>query len=286
MMTKLATTSFPVVLNTEDNLKKYISYIEQAAAEGAKLIVLPEQSLQGYLPTLEEVSDETRSYQLANAELVPEGKSTQLLIQQAKQHDIYIVWGMTEQDADDANVLYNTAVLVGPEGFVGKYRKVHQPGCESQIYTHGTKFEVFDTAIGKIGLMICYDKAFPESARELYVQGAEIICVPAAWPMAGDPAAPDDSDPILDIFNMYDKTRAAENAVFFISCNQSGTAGTINYCGHSRITHPFGMEMACTGWGEGIVFAEADIQESITMAGGPAVRLDRHLEAYQNIGKM
>ena len=103
MMTKLATTSFPVVLNTEDNLKKYISYIEQAAAEGAKLIVLPEQSLQGYLPTLEEVSDETRSYQLANAELVPEGKSTQLLIQQAKQHDIYIVWGMTEQDADDAN---------------------------------------------------------------------------------------------------------------------------------------------------------------------------------------
>ena len=51
---------------------------------------------------------------------------------------MYIVWGMTERDADDANILYNSAVLVGPEGFVGKYRKVHQPGCESQINTHGT----------------------------------------------------------------------------------------------------------------------------------------------------
>ena len=80
-------------------------------------------------------------------------------------------------------------------------------------------------------------------------------------------------------------TRAAENAIFFISCNQCGTAGTINYCGHSRITHPYGMEMACTGWGEGIVYAEADIVESITIAGGPAVRLDRHVEAYGNIAK-
>ena len=284
-MTKLATTSFTAVLNKEENLKKYFHYIEAAAAEGAKLIVLPEQSLQGYLPTLEEVSEETRAYQLENAELVPEGPSTQLLIEKAKQHDMYIVWGMTERDADDANILYNSAVLVGPEGFVGKYRKVHQPGCESQIYTHGTEFNVFDTSIGKIGLMICYDKAFPESARELYCQFADIVCVPAAWPMAGDPSAPDDNDPILGIYNMYDMTRAAENAIFFISCNQCGTAGTINYCGHSRITHPFGMEMACTGWGEGIVYAEADIVESITMAGGPAVRLDRHVEAYGNIAK-
>ena len=147
-MTKLATTSFTAVLNKEENLKKYFSYIEAAAAEGAKLIVLPEQSLQGYLPTLEAVSDETRAYQLENAELVPEGPSTQLLIEKAKAHDIYIVWGMTERDENDANVLYNSAVLVGPEGFVGKYRKVHQPGCESQIYTHGTKFDVFDTSIG------------------------------------------------------------------------------------------------------------------------------------------
>ena len=282
-MVKLATTSFPVVYSVEENLKTYVTYIEQAASQGAKLIVFPEQSLQGYLPTLDEVTEETRSYQTAHAEFVPEGASTQYLIGKAKEHDLYIVWGTTETDGEH---LYNTAVLVGPEGYVGKYRKVHQPGCESQIYTHGTRFDVFDTAIGKIGLLICYDKAFPESARELYVQGAEIICQPAAWPMAGDPSSPDDNDPILDIYNMYDKTRAAENAVFFISCNQCGSAGTIHYCGHSRITHPFGMELACTGWGEGIVYAEADIQEAISMAGDPAVRLDRHLEAYQNIGKM
>lgn len=286
MVTKLSTTSFQVVYSVEENLKRYLSFIEEAAAQGTKLIVFPEQSLQGYLPDLAEVTPEARAYQLEHAELVPEGKSTQLLIEQAQKHDMYIVWGMTEKDAADPNVLYNTAVLVGPEGFVGKYRKVHQPGAEGQIYTPGHAFSVFDTSIGKIGLLICYDKAFPESARELYVQGAEIIVQPAAWPMSGDPEHPDDNDMTLGIYNMYDQVRAAENAVFFISCNQAGTAGTINYCGHSRITQPFGMELACTGWDEGIVYAEADIQQDIIMAGGPAVRLDRRLDAYTHIAQM
>ena len=286
MAVKLATTSFQAVYDVEKNLAKYKEFIDRAAEQGVNLLVFPEQSLQGYLPTLEGVSEETRAYQLAHAELVPEGPGTQLLAGLAMEKQMYLIWGMTEKDPEKEGVLYNTAVLAGPEGYIGKYRKVHQPGCEGDIYTPGSEFSVFDTAIGKIGLLICYDKAFPESARDLYAQGAEIIVQPAAWPMSGDPADPQEDDMTLGIFNLYDRVRAMENAVFFISCNQCGTCGDINYCGHSRITHPFGMELACTGWGEGMAVAEVDIQEQILAAGGPNTRKDRHPEAYSHIAQM
>ena len=200
---------------------------------------------------------------------------------------MYIVWSMTERESEKLEILYNTAVLVGPEGYVGKYRKVHQTAPEKPIYRRGHKFSVFDTEIGKIGLMICYDKAFPESARELYAQGAEIIAMPSAWPVGSNTDAKDDNDMYLGLYNMYDKVRSAENTVFFLSSNQIGKVGDVYYCGHSRITRPtpIGEEAACTGWEEGIVFAEAEVQKEIEMYGRYPVYADRLPEAYRHIAQ-
>src|ERR1700719_1477528 len=162
----LATVAMNVSFDKKKNVEKYLLFIEEAAKKGAKLIVFPEQSLQGYLKNLTgPLTIETIRYQHANAEIVPEGDTTQIMIQAAKKHNVYIIWGMTECDRDRFDVLYNTAVLVGPEGFVGSYRKVHQPLDELHVYYPGNDFPVYDTAIGKIGMLICFDKSFPESTR-------------------------------------------------------------------------------------------------------------------------
>jgi predicted amidohydrolase len=286
-MIKLATTCIVDSFTKEDNLKKYYTYIDQAKKAGAKLIVFPEQSLQGYLPSLATLSLDTFDYQYANAEKVPSGPSTQALLQKAKETGLYIIYGMTEQDEEDYNILYNTAVLIGPEGFVGKYRKVHQPADELHIYTPGNEFPVFDTAIGKIGMLICYDKAFPESTRELALQGAELLVMPTAWPLE-NPAQPLEQDVMMKFFNLYDQVRAVENQCFFISANHTGRLGDITYCGHSRITSPSGIELACTGNKEGIVFAEVDIRQEIIKGRthgfiGLSLLRDRHPEAYHNL---
>jgi predicted amidohydrolase len=284
-MVKLAVTCVNVAYSKEKNLKKYLDFIDQAKEKGAKLIVFPEQSLQGYLPSLANLYLDTFDYQYQNAETVPDGSSTQLLIKKAKETDMYIIFGMTEQDASDYNKLYNTMVLVGPEGFVGKYRKVHQPADELHIYTAGNAFPVFETAVGKIGMLICYDKAFPESTRELALQGAELLVMSTAWPL-GDPAGKPEEDVMLRMYNLYDQVRAAENQCFFISANQTGQSGEITYCGHSRITSPMGDELACTGLSEGIVFAEADIKAEIIKGRthgmiGLSLLRDRHPDAYK-----
>jgi predicted amidohydrolase len=259
---KLATTCINVAHSKEANLSKYFAFIDQAKKADAKLIVFPEQSLQGYLHSLIDLRLDTLDYQYANAEVVPDGPSTQKLIKKAKETGMYIIYGMTERDACDYSKLYNTMVLVGPEGFVGKYRKVHQPADELHIYVGGKEFPVFNTAIGKIVMLICYDKAFPESSRELAVQGAELLIMSTAWPFE-NPDGDQNKDIMLKYYNLYDTVRAVENQCFFISSNQAGTCGDITYCGHSRITSPSGIEFACTGFDEGIVYADVDVQAEI-----------------------
>jgi len=285
---KLATSCMNVTFSKETNLAKYLTYIDQAAQEGAKLIVFPEQSLQGYLPSLINLEMSTFDHQYANAEVVPDGPSTQTLIKKAKETDMHIIFGMTEQDADDYCTLYNSMVLIGPDGYIGKYRKVHQPIDELHIYTGGTEFPVYDTAIGKIGMLICYDKAFPEATREMAVQGAELLVMSTAWPFE-NPDGNLEEDLMMKQYNLYDQVRALENQCFFISSNHSGTSGTITYVGHSRITSPSGVELACTGFGEGIAYADVDVRAEVIkgrthgMIGLNLLR-DRVPAAYSHIG--
>ena len=119
-------------------MSKYLQFIEKAAQQKADLIVFPELSLQGFPPSMLEVDPDHALYQHREAELVPEGPTTQLLIQKAKEHNMYIAWGMTERDHDKFDALYNSLVLVGPEGYLDTYRKIHNPMTERLYYFPGT----------------------------------------------------------------------------------------------------------------------------------------------------
>ena len=289
MLTKLATVSMKVEYDKNANLEKYFSFIDEAAGLGAKLLVFPEQSLQGYLPSLIQLDISHYQYQYENSETIPDGAAVNAIVEKAASRNIYVVFGMTEKDADYDYMLYNTTVLTGPDGYVGKYRKVHRPLDEIHTYYAGDDFPVYQTKIGRIGMMICFDKAFPESARELALGGAEILITPLAWPHS-DPGFADEpeKDPNLDEYRLYDRVRAMENQIFHISANHFGLCGKSQYFGNSNIVGPGGAILATTGCREGIACAEVDIKQeiyrakSIGMMGSNLLR-ERRPDIYKHL---
>jgi len=177
-----------------DSCHQFAQFIEDAARQKADLLVLPETIT---------ATGNGLSYVDA-AEPIP-GPSTEYFGGLARKYGLYLVVGLVERDK---HLVYNTAVLLGPEGtFVGKYRKVALPRTEIEAgITPGTEYPVFNTRLGKIGIMICYDGFFPEPARQLSIRGAEII----AFPVAG-------CNPLLAA------ARACENHVFLASSTYCGT---------------------------------------------------------------
>ncbi|MCA9015534.1 MAG: carbon-nitrogen hydrolase family protein, partial [Planctomycetaceae bacterium] len=178
-----------------DKPAQFAKLIEQAAEKKADLVVLPE-SITVYGTGL--------SYAEC-AEPIP-GPSTKYFSQLAKKHNLYIVVGLYERAQ---HLVYNVAVLIGPDGaIVGKYRKVTLPRGEIEGgVTPGSEYPVFDTRFGKVGMMICYDGFFPEVARELSKNGAEVI----AWPVWG-------CNPMLGA------ARACENHVYVVSSTYTDTS--------------------------------------------------------------
>jgi len=223
------------------NLAKMEQFISQAASDGVRLIVFPEGSLQGYIFHLDHHLDPKElEYLWQNAEEIP-GPTTQLVSQWAAEHNMYIVFGMWEIAHHPATpVLHNTSVLIGPEGLIGKYHKVHQPIEELHHYQPGDDWPVFETPLATMGMMICFDQCFPEAARELTLRGAELLIVPNAWSAAHQASN--------DRYDFFGRARAAENNRWLIQSNQVGPSdrGTHSYLGSSRIIDPFGTVVACT----------------------------------------
>jgi predicted amidohydrolase len=247
-----AVAAMQVMHDKSLNLEKYRWFLERAAADEADLLVLPEASLQGFLFRLDHCFDPQESrYHWENAEPVP-GPSTELIASWAGEQDLHIIFGLFERvDYADTPLLYNSAALVGPEGYIGTFRKVHQPSEELGRYQPGHDWPVFKTSLGRIGMLICYDQCFPEAARELTLRGAEMLAIPNAWPKS-DPA----SD---DRYDFYGRTRAAENCRWVLQSNQAGPSdrGDFEYLGYSRIVDPSGLVAAFTSPGqEGIALAE------------------------------
>ncbi len=136
-----------------------------------RLVVFPEMAVPGYF-----FGQRDRLWALA--EPIPDGPSTERLIELARQHSAYLVVGMAERQGDK---LYNSAILVGPEGYVTKYRKLHLWSEEKLLYSPGNLgMVVVELPIGRVGILICYDLWFPEQARILRLLGADIIAAPAA----------------------------------------------------------------------------------------------------------
>lgn len=262
-MLKISTAAMHCERNKKANLEKMLSFIDASADNGADLLVLPEQALQGYLTsvvamdTSADMSKNEFLYQYENAETVPDGPSVKAIIDRAKERKIYVCFGMTEKDETVDCKLYNTAVLVGPDGFIGKYRKVHQPADEVHAYYAGDGFPVFDTPIGKLGMLICYDAWFPESGRELALGGAEIILKPTAT-CHGTADHNLDMDQGYYSYDLCERATALQNGCFFVSANQIGLCGVSDYFGHSNIIGPNGRILETTGDEEKIIFHEID----------------------------
>ncbi len=171
-----------------DSCRQFVTFIEEAARQRADLVVLPETLTQ---------TGNGLSYVEA-AEPIP-GPSTDYFGELAHKHRVHLVVGLVEREQ---HLVYNTGVLIGPDGkLIGKYRKVTLPRTEIEAgVTPGHEYPVFDTRFGKVGIMICYDGFFPEPARQLSINGAEVI----AFPVAG-------CNPMLAA------ARACENHVFLVS---------------------------------------------------------------------
>lgn len=219
--------------------------METASKEGVQLLVLPESALQGFLfHTDGRIDQEEASYLWGNSETIP-GPSTLQVAEWTAEFGMTVVFGLWEQVQYPATpILYNSAVLIGPEGIVGVYRKVHQPTEERHHYTPGSDWPVFETPLGKIGILICYDQCFPEAARELTLRGAEVLIIPNAWP--GSDQASDDR------YDFFGRARAAENNRWVLQSNLVGPSerGEAVYMGMSRIIAPNGVVVAETKKGE------------------------------------
>jgi predicted amidohydrolase len=247
--------------------------IKQARADGVRLLALPEACLGGYLLSL----DDDAELDEGPPALALDGPEIRRLA--ALSGEMTVVAGYCEA-ADGAR--YNSVVCVTGDGVLGNHRKVHQPLSEDASYASGDRFHAFDTPVGRIGMMICYDKAFPESARALALDGAEIgVCV-SAWPGARTNAAADlEQDRWKRRFDLFDRARALENQIVWLSANQSGTFGSLRFVGSAKVVDPGGEILADTGVGGGIAVAELDIASALATARRSMGHLrDRRPETY------
>ena len=172
--------------------------------------------------------------------------------------------------------MYNASVLFGPEGVIGSYRKIHLWHCEKLYFAPGDSLEVFRSAIGTIGLQVCYDIRIPEVTRSLALKGAEIIC--SVWASFRKSNAPPD-DP--DLFKHRAYTRSVENRIFFLSCNRSGKQGDFSFLGRSIVTSPNGTVLAAsTTEDEEVIRAEINLAAVTAYRTCTGVIADRRPNAY------
>jgi len=238
----------PQIARPDLNLEMIADQAARACNAGAKLAIFPECAVSGYcFDTLEEA--------LEVAEPVP-GPATAALVAIASRLNLQLVVGMLERAGEQ---LYNVAALVGPSGLIGTYRKIHLPFLGVDRYTaHGRDgFQVYDTSLARIGVNICYDCSFPESARVMMLAGADLIALPTNWPESGGCAVPDFVVP----------TRALENNVYYAAVNRVGTERGVKFIGRSSIVDPHGKRLAAADDSEQMLLAEID----------PALSRDKHI---------
>jgi predicted amidohydrolase len=187
--------------------------------------------------------------------LVENQETTHVLMKKAKERDIYIVFNTYECDTSLVPpILFNVSALVGSEGFVGKYHKIHMPGGETLLARPGSDYPVFETSIGKIGMLICFDFAFPEAHRCITLNGAEIIVISTAAPLTNleDP----EHDDGLDFLRAQIKASSYANNVNYVVSNNAN----LGALAHSMIFNANGKLLAETeGFDERLAVADLGI---------------------------
>ncbi|WP_237168466.1 nitrilase family protein [Paracoccus shandongensis] len=212
------------------NLAEITRLASEAAAQGARILVLPELADTGYVF---ESHDEVERL----AAPIPDGRAAQHLIALARDLGVYIASGLCE-NADGH--YYNSAIFCGPEGYLGTFRKLHLWNAEKLFFEPGNLgLPVFDTAYGRVGVAICYDGWFPETFRGLVAAGAELICVPTNWvPM---PDQPPNAEPMANVLH---KAAAHSNGVSIACADRVGVERGQLFLGCSLIVGPRGWPLA------------------------------------------
>ncbi|MFI6932637.1 carbon-nitrogen hydrolase family protein [Streptomyces sp. NPDC050287] len=251
--------------------------IKEARAADVRLLALPEACLGGYLLSLDDSAADEGPPALAL-----DGPEIRRLADLAGE--LTVAAGYCEAGTDGRR--YNSVVCVNGDGVLGNHRKVHQPLSEDASYSSGDRFHAFDTPVGRIGMMICYDKAFPESARALALDGAEIGVVVSAWPGSRTNAAADlVDDRWKRRFDLFDRARALENQIVWLSANQTGTFGSLRFVGSAKVVDPGGEILADTGVEAGLAIAELDVAQALRTARRSMGHLrDRRPETYTYAG--
>lgn len=258
------------------DLRRVTAVVEDARGAGADLLVLPHGTLGGYLADLRDPDRE---------KLPPALRRDDLIFRRLREiaGAMTVCLGFSEVERGQR---YNTAVCLTGDAVLGWHRKVHLPVGEATVYTPGDGFTALDTPVGRLGMAIDYDKTFPEAARSLALDGAHILAFLAAWPgSVTDPARRLVRDRQSRLFDLYDAARAAENQVFVVSSNQTGTSGALNFLGQAKVVDPGGATRARTASKAALAVAVVDVDAEIDRARAVLSHLkERVPAAYRGAG--
>ncbi len=271
-MTRSVTLSLvqmePKLGDLEANLRKVVDFTEEAARQGSELVIFPELILTGYHQEL--LGD--RLMQLA---LTPQDEPILRLAECAARTKTYLVAGFI-QKGRSPGVAYNSIVVCGPDGSVlDIYAKSHLFAGEALHFRAGNRIEPVRTPLGAIGPMICMDIGFPEVARILCLQGAEILIAPSAW-----------IEEDRDIWPLLLQSRALDNIVYVAGVNRVGSEGNLHFIGQSMLVDPRGHVLAALKGSEDSLQYTIDL-DTLTPARRRAPRFTgRRPELYDPIADM
>ncbi len=203
----------------QQSLSRIADFCEQAAARQAELVLFPELVVHGHCTP--------NTWELAEA--VPDGPSVRRLVELAGRYGLILSVGLSEKESD---LVFNTQVLVSPQGYIGKQRKLHLSRDEVLFYKGGREISVFDVGKCKLGTVICYDNQFPEVARIVALKGADVILMPHAARQGRWDDTPESEAAarrhVFDYFSSCYRMRARENACFCVFADQAGRAGYVD----------------------------------------------------------
>lgn len=231
----------PKLIKISENWESMVSAIRKAAANQANLIVFPECSLTGYVFS-------SRQEALPFAETIP-GPSTEKLVSLCQELKVYVIFGLLEKEGDR---LFNAAAFVGPRGLIAGYRKNHLPflGVDRFVDIGDRPFQVHPTPIGNIGMHICYDILFPESARIMTLLGADIVVLPTNFPHGRG-----------ETLNCVARARAIENKVHVVLSDRVGSERGFAFAGLSNIVNATGEVLSLASPDkEEIIYGEVSLE--------------------------
>ena len=258
----------PALGEIKSNLKHILELTERASAAGAEFVIFPELALTGY-------NQDLLGEKLVSLALSPESQEIQELARAARRFNIYLCVGFIEKRTIPG-VLYNAIIIFDPQGkMLRTYAKSHLFSAEHLHFRPGADLRVLPIEKGMVGPMICMDIGYPEVARILSLQGAELLIAPSAWIREDE-----------DIWPLHLQARALDNLVYVAGINRVGVEGKLQFIGRSMLVDPRGKIIQALDDHEDMLVAEIDLDLVAQARRGALHWTGRRPELYQSIADL